>query len=392
MQSLLLLLSNRRYFAPVWLFASLNIVIGTWVLYIPAVKERLALDDGDLGLAIFCFSLGLLCVIPVSSALLKRFGLGRLTLLSVLIFAALMCLPVVAPTYVLLCASLFCCGIFASITDIGMNAMVSELEQEDDVHFMSAAHGFFSLGGVIGAGIGSLLIGTFALEVYHSLLAAAFVFITNILLASSYFHRKSKEADRGEGGKFRLGLIRPLLGLAILSVIIMGSEGAIEHWSKLYLLDIVNVSSDRLAGFGFVAFSATMTLGRFLGDGVSERFGALSIIIGGSVFAAVGFALVLTASLWVSMAGFALVGLGFSVIIPELFRLAGKGKGISPAEGISVVAGLGYAGFLASPALLGFLSDFSSLRLSFAALLVGAITAAAIGLFLRARPQVQGEG
>lgn len=388
MNSLLLILRNGRYFAPVWLFASLNIVIGTWVLYIPAVKERLVLDDGDIGLAIFGFSLGLLSIIPFSSSILKRFGLGRVSFFSVVIFGALMCLPVIAPTYALLCASLFCCGVFASLTDIGMNSMVSELEQEDNVHFMSAAHGFFSLGGVIGAGIGSIVLEYLPqLATYHSALIALVILATNLLLAASYFRRKSKEADRGEEGKFKFSLIRPLAGLALLSIIIMGSEGAIEHWSKLYLLDIVRVDSALLAGFGFVAFSATMTLGRFLGDGISERFGPLAIIIGGSLLAAMGFALILTTSLWVAMAGFALVGLGLSVIIPELFRLAGRAKGVSPAEGISVVAGLGYAGFLASPALLGFLSNLSSLWLSFLVLLFAALTASAIASFLRFRQQ-----
>lgn len=387
MQSLLLILRNPRYFAPVWLFASLNIAIGTWVLYIPKVKERLDLTDGDLGLAILCFSFGLLCIIPFSSTLLQRFGLGRLSLVGVICFGLLLCLPVIAPTYLLLCIALFCCGIFASLTDIGMNAMVSELEEEDGVHFMSAAHGFFSLGGVIGAGIGSLLLGFFPLDVHHSLLVAAFVLVTNVLLSSNYFHRVTRKGDRGEEGKFRLDLVRPLLGLAVLSILIMGSEGAIEHWSKLYLLDVVAISSEKVAGFGFVIFSATMTLGRFLGDGISSRFGALSIIIGGSLLAAAGFALVLTATLWAALIGFGLVGMGLSVIIPELFRLAGKTKGVSAAEGISVVAGLGYAGFLASPALLGFLSDLSSLRLSFAALLVGALLAATIGFTLRLRAQ-----
>lgn len=151
--------------------------------------------------------------------------------------------------------------------------MVSELEQEDDVHFMSAAHGFFSLGGVIGAGIGSLLIGQFALDLHHFIAVAAFVILSNALLAGSYFGKMSTAGDRGESGKFRFDLIRPLIGLAMLSIIIMGSEGAIEHWSKLYLLDVVNITSDRLAGFGFVAFSTAMTIGRFLGDGISKRLG-----------------------------------------------------------------------------------------------------------------------
>ncbi|MEL7160863.1 MAG: MFS transporter, partial [Bacteroidota bacterium] len=150
-------------------------------------------------------------------------------------------------------------------------------------------------------------------------------------------------------------------------------------------LDVVGLTSDKVAGFGFVAFSVTMTLGRFLGDGISSRFGALTIIIGGTLVAAMGFGLTLTAAFGPAMVGFALVGLGFSVIIPELFRLAGRAEGVSSAEGISVVAGLGYVGFLASPALLGFLSNLASLRLSFTALLVSCLVSTGIAFFLRAR-------
>ena len=70
MQSLRLILRNRRYLAPAWVFASLNIVVGTWALYIPTVKDKLGIDDGALGLALLAFSIGLLVPIPVSTAIL----------------------------------------------------------------------------------------------------------------------------------------------------------------------------------------------------------------------------------------------------------------------------------------------------------------------------------
>ena len=385
MTSLKKILTNPAYLAPAWLFTSLNIVISTWVLYVPSVKQNLGLDDGQVGVALFCFSGGLVAAIAPSSTLFKIFGLGRLTFVSVVMFAILMCLPAIAPTYLLLCAALFACGIFSSLLDIGMNSIISEIEVRDSVNIMSAAHGFFSIGGVIGAGLGSLLLGLFTSPVQHFLLVAVFIFVTNLIALRQYKSLKSRVADRGEGGKFKFSLIKPLLGFTVLAILIMGSEGAIEHWSKLYLLDVVNLSSDRVAGFGFVAFSAMMTLGRFFADGISERIGPYNIIIGGTAVASVGIALVLTATFWPAMIGFSLVGLGFSVIVPELFRLAGRAKGVSPAEGISVVAGIGYVGFLASPALLGFLSDLSSLRLSFTALLVATALSATIALVLKSR-------
>ncbi len=384
MQSLRLILSNRRYFAPSWVFASVNILVGTWALYIPSVKNKLGLDDGALGLALLAFSIGLLLTIPVSTFIIKKLGLGRTTIFALCAFGVAMLGPVLANSFVSLCGLLFIAGTMTSLTDIGMNALVSELEKEDEQNFMSAAHGFFSMGGVIGAGIGSLIIGWFAAPVWHMATVAAFVIGTNLYLSSAYRNRISAEAKQEEGG-FKIGLLRPLLGLAVLSFMIMGSEGAIEHWSKLYMLDVVKISSDQLAGFGFVAFSTTMMLGRFWGDGISRRFGPLKIIMGGTLLASLGFVSVLSGVYTLALVGFALVGLGFSVIIPELFRLAGKTEGVTSSEGIAIVAGLGYVGFLGSPALLGFLSSISSLQLSFMALLGFALAAFMIAAFLKRR-------
>lgn len=385
MHSLLLILGSRRYFAPAWIFASLNIIVGTWALYIPAVKERLQLDDGALGLALLAFSVGMLTIIPFSAKIIRLLGVGQVSFTGIILFGFAMVGPVLAPSFSVLCGCLFFAGMLTSLTDVGMNALVSNLEREDGENFMSAAHGFFSLGGVIGAGIGSLLIVVFAAPWQHMLAVALVVSGTNTYLSPSYRLAVSPPEDRQEEGGLKLGLLRPLLGLAVLSFMIMGSEGAIEHWSKLYMLDVVQTESDRWAGFGFVAFSATMMLGRFLGDGVSGRFGALKIIMGGTLLAALGFLLVLTAGYWPALIGFGLVGLGFSVIIPELFRLAGKTKGVTASEGIALVAGLGYAGFLASPALLGFLSSIGTLRLSFTVLLGVSAAAFLIAAFLKRR-------
>ena len=67
--------------------------------------------------------------------------------------------------------------------------------------------------------------------------------------------------------------------------------------------------------------------------------------------------------------GFGLLGLGLSVIIPELFRLGGKTEGVASSQGISFISGVGFFGFLIGPVLLGFLADISSLKLSFVFLL-----------------------
>lgn len=354
---------------------------GTWVLYIPKVRSKLFIDDAQLGVALFCFALGTLVMIPLSSLIIRKLGVGRVTIMGIILFSLLFLIPIIAPSYILLCGVLFIVGLSACLTDVAMNALVSEIEQDDDVHIMSASHGFFSLGGVIGAGIGGFLITYFEMPLTHMLCATIFVIVTNVLVCKEYIRIKGKKEERSKKS-FDLKLMKPLLGLTIIAFLIMGSEGAIEHWSKLYIQDIVKISSEKISGLGFVIFSIMMTLGRFFGDSVSKHFGSLAIIIGGCLISVFGFLAILSTTLIATVIGFGLVGLGFSVIIPELFRLVGKTKGVSSAEGISFVAGFGYLGFLMSPPLLGLLSKMDSLKLSFTALLIGTIVALIVTFFI----------
>ncbi|WP_299676820.1 MFS transporter [uncultured Dokdonia sp.] len=386
MNSLLLILSRKRYFAPVWVFASINIMVGTWVLYIPRVKEKLMIDDGDIGIALFCYAIGGLFAVTFSSKLIDAIGVGKATLYGIVVFALLFLFPIIAPSLVLLCVSLFVAGMSSAFTDIAMNALVSELEKEDGVHFMSAAHAFFSLGGVLGAGIGSLVIGSVTVSFMHIAVVTLVLIVTNILLSKNFIAIASKPLEKEHTG-FSLKLVKPIFALTIISFIVMGSEGSLEQWSKLYLEDVVGVSLEWLAGFGFVIFSAAMTLGRFFGDEVSSRIGSYRIIIYGLLIAIVGYMAILSRSQALSLVGFGLVGIGFSVIIPELFRVAGKAKGVTSSQGISIVAGMGFVGFMAGPAIMGSLADIYSLWTSYLALGIssGIALVAAFLLFLKRR-------
>ncbi|MGI9552683.1 MAG: MFS transporter, partial [Aurantibacter sp.] len=79
MKSLRLILSNPRYLAPAWVFASLNILFGTWAIYIPTVKENLGIDKSQLGFAIFFLSLGVFTVFPVAAKIINKIGVGKAT-------------------------------------------------------------------------------------------------------------------------------------------------------------------------------------------------------------------------------------------------------------------------------------------------------------------------
>ncbi len=368
MKSLRLILSNPRYFGPAWVFASLNILFGTWAIYIPTVKEALAIDKSQLGFAIFFLSLGVFTVFPIASTIINRLGVGKATWYGVLLSCAAAILPLLAPSYYTLMAGLFVFGASNGFTDIAMNTLVTEVEKEDNQNFMSAAHGFFSLGGVL-AGLGSFLIGPLDNPVLHMGGAIVLVLVVNIIFHSKF---KNVVAAVVEKEGFSLKLFKPLLLLGLISFIAMGSEGAIVDWSGLYLKEI-SIAPEALWGAGFLGFQITMMVGRFLGDGISAKIGSIKMVALGTLLVIAGYALVLSTNTYFAIIGFALSGLGFSVMIPEVFRIGGNVKGIESSQGVAFIAGSGYAGFLCAPPLLGKIADSSSLITCFWILLFTAL-------------------
>ncbi len=365
MESLKLILSKGRYFAPAFVFATLNVLVGTWAIYIPTITKRLGINEGELGIAIFYMALGTLLFIALAPKVMDYIGVGKATALGVLIAIFTFIIPFTTLQYHWFCIGMFIVGAFIGFTDVAMNTLVTEIEKEDDVHIMSANHGFFSLGGLLSAGIGGLFLKDTSIPIYHLLVVILIVLIINVLFIRYYYRI---EAKKNEIDKIRFKNFKPLVVLAFMAFFVMASEGAIVDWSALYL-EKVSLAKFSWIGLGFTAFSATMALGRFFGDAISKNLGAKTIILIGTIIGIIGFVLVLLVHPVFVIIGFGFVGLGLSVVIPELFRLAGRTDGIPSSQSISFISGVGFFGFLVGPVLLGYLADISSLKLSFFALL-----------------------
>ncbi|SHJ58610.1 MFS transporter [Aquimarina spongiae] len=379
MNSLFLLCSRSRYLAPAVVFSTINILFGTWAIYIPTIKNKLGIDEGTLGVAIFFMALGTITMLLSAPGIIKKLYVGKATAYGILGLLLVFPLLFVASSFYMLCFVMFFVGIFSGFTDIAMNTLVTEIEKEDGVHIMSANHGFFSLGGMVSAGIGTFFLTSITYPLYHVLVVVGIMIIVNALLVRNYIHIVSKEVEELS---FNIRHFIPLFGLILIGFCVMASEGAIVDWSALYL-EKVSKAKISWTGFGYTAFSATMALGRFLGDTISTKIGAKRTITLGTLVGGLGFIMVLLVDPIIAIAGFGFVGLGFSVIVPELFRIGGRAENIEASQGVSAIAGSGFVGFLVGPVLLGFLADISSLRLSFLALLLFAVVSFAMSFLIK---------
>jgi hypothetical protein len=97
------------------------------------------------------------------------------------------------------------------------------------------------------------------------------------------------------------------------------------------------------------------------------------VVAFGTLLVVLGYVLVLSVDTYLALLGFALSGLGFSAMVPEFFRIGGNIKGVESSQGVSFIAGSGYAGFLCAPPILGQIADGYSLVTCFWVLLFCAL-------------------
>jgi len=258
---------NPQAFSAAWAFVTLSFAFSTWVIYIPYIKDRLQLDEGDLGFALFFAALGGFMILPFTGILLRKFGDGPVTFYSTLLFCIIFLMPLNAPSYPLLCAALLLVGMSSGVMDISMNALVSTLEKEEKIFIMSGSHGFFSLGGMVGAGVGALIIPWLNHPQWHAFFISLFLILSNIYLRKYNFHRKGLHSEQPP---VHLKNLLPMLGLVIMGLFAMIGEGAVADWSAIFLKEEV-MAEEMYWGLGFAGFSFTMAGGRFLGDGLSRN-------------------------------------------------------------------------------------------------------------------------
>lgn len=347
--------------------------MSAWAPLVPFARDRLQLSGASLGALLLCLGIGSLAAMPVTGTLVARFGCRRVMCFSTLLVLMMMPLLATADSHLVMAAALMLFGAGLGMLDVAMNYQAVQVEQAADKPMMSGFHGFFSLGGILGAGTVSLL-----LSQSFSPLAATLVVMAVMLLLwrlPVLMNERLHQPDQP-------WLVIPrgwVAFLGLLCFILFLAEGAVLDWGALLLLQNPEMSP-AWAGLGYAVFSVAMTLGRFSGDKIIQRFGRYPVMLTGALTAAAGMSL----AVWlpwpeIALLAFLLVGFGLSNTVPMLFNAAGNQQDMPANLAISAMTTLGYAGILSGPALIGFISQWISLSGAFLAiaLLLLAVAASA---------------
>jgi len=332
-----------------------------FVARIPEFQSRFDLTAAQLGLTLMGGSVGVLSALTFTSSLVARFGSRAVTIFGAVGLYLALPLIAVMPHPIALWVALFLLGMFMTMMDVAMNAQGVEVERGLGKPVMSSFHGAWSIGAAVGAAMGAGTVSLHMPALIHFSIATM-IFLTLGLIGSRWLlHVEGEQGERQPPFQIPPRVLWPLGAIAFCSGI---GEGSMGDWSAVYLTKVLN-SSPALAAMGFTTFTTAMTIGRLSGDWITERLNRVLVVRVGGLVAGVGLlAAMLFPSIPSTFIGFTAMGIGLANVIPLAYSASGRVPGISPSQGISGVATIGYGAFLAGPPLVGALAQATSYRIA----------------------------
>ncbi len=340
-------------------FFTNGFMFATWVSRLPAIRSDLGASEPELGAALLAIAAAAVVAMPLTSRLCDRFSLRRVLTTAMVACTAMFVVASLAPHIVVLGAVLLLVGFAYGTWDVSMNAAAHDIEVAVNRPLMPRFHGAFSVGGLIGAGLGALAAAIGLAVGAHFALAAVAVFIT-ALLTSRHLPDVSRAPTDPPAAQRRRVITPRLVLLGLLTACTTLGEGAAADWGAIFLTD-ERAAQESVAAIGYAGFAGAMAIGRFSGTWVLTHISRVAALRASGVLASVSvLALVAvdsTATGLVAMIGW---GLGVALVFPAAMS-AGAENSLRPAQGIATVATIGYGGFLVGPPMIGFVAGAAGL-------------------------------
>lgn len=325
---------------------------GNWDARLPAIRGRLGLDSGELGLVIFAVTLATVAVLPLAGWLSARIGSRGPSAAGLLCAGAGISAAAFVPSYATLLPLACVIGAGWGTVDVAANAHGVSLEQALGRRILSSLHSAWSFGLLAGSGLAA------GAAASHVGIRVQFPVVAGAAVVALAVATPSLLPDTGAAvDSAHFALPRGPLALpALLMFCAFFVEAATISWAAIFLTGPVGTSA-AVGAAGLAAFSLSMALARLVGDRLLERWGIGGLAVRSGALTCAGLALALaTRSPVPAFVGLACIGAAGAPIIPALLRVGGTVAGVAPGAGIAAVATAGYAGSLVNGPAIGFLA------------------------------------
>ena len=378
-------------------FTGCGFATASWATRIPQVRDGLGLTPSRLGLVLLAIAAGSIVSLVLAGPLVARFG-SRATVATMagLLLVALSAVGIGYPYGVgPVVAGLFLFGFANGAWDVAMNVQGAVVEGRLGKSIMPRFHAGYSVGTVAGALVGA---GAVALRVsvtIHLICSAVGIGVLVMLAVRTFGPDDEQPADgqpaaaAGPGGGLRRTLAtwrEPrtlLIGVFVLAFAF--AEGAGIDWISIAVIDGYG-SVQTVGTLAFASFLTAMTIGRWFGPALLDRYGRVAVVRLLTVLSLAGLMLfVFGPNVATAFAGALLWGAGAALGFPVGMSAAADDPARAPAR-VSVVASIGYCAFLGGPPLIGFLGDHITVLKALTAVAVLLAVAAAAAGALRPLP------
>jgi MFS family permease len=385
--------------------------MSSWVTQTPVIRDLIGATTAQMGIVLFGVSVGSMAGILASGALVARWGARPIIVSGTAGIAAslgiIACGTALGSAAVVM-AGLAVFGLGMGCAEVAMTVEGAEVETRTGRPFLSLVHGSYSLGTLVGSGLGIVAVSSGIMPLVHLPVIGALIAIALLraarelppatgrtrptapvttTAAAAVTATEAAAAPAAARHGLRRVVGPRLLLIALITLAMALAEGTANDWLPLVMVD--GHGLDPRAGSAmFAVFAAAMTVGRFLGNPVVARFGRARVLAVSAGFGVLGLGLVsFVEHLPLAIAAVVLWGLGTSLGFPVAISAAGS-SGPGAASRIAVASMIGYLALLAGPPVLGFAGEHWGLR---AALLIPlAVMVLAIPAARAARPVDQG--
>ena len=351
----------------------------------PIIKSNLSVSDDTYDALLLIAAVGALAAMWLAP-LADRFA-GKFSLpLGALLVALGFLWAGVSPNVIAFLVAMTITSAGSGIVDVLVNARIAGIEARSKRNLMNLNHGLYSF-----AYAGSALLTGAAREAgwqpihVFGVMAALVVALCVVMYGAD---NDVGDDAHDEDAPNVPGLFIWVIGIIVLMAFL--AEASSEGWSALHIERTLGGGAGEGA-LGPALLGLTMGFGRLSGHIIS-RYVSDHILIGlALVMSASGLALAASAqSVMMAYAGFALGGLGISVVAPVALALLGRS--VPPQarlKAISRASVVGYSAYFVGPPLMGFVSEGFGLRVSFylVAALLGLVAVTLVPLMVRLRPK-----
>lgn len=385
--------ARRARVAVVLLFAVNGLLPAAWIARLVEIQQDAALSDAALGLVLSSGAAGGLALGLLAGPLAARWGSGRVAVVA-FVGMALVTMPLgwLSSAW-LLALSLFVIFGLDAVMDATMNAHAVRVQKAYGRSILNSFHAWWSLGAVAGSGLAAITaalgwaLGPYLLVLSVLLLAVAVLAgVWTLPGADPHTHRDEPAGGAVEGSTemtsapTRGAVLRwAVLALGMFIMLAVTVEDVPSRWSSVYLADAG--ATGGLVSMGLVAFTASMALGRFVGDRFVDQWGEVAVTRWGMGISAVALgAALVQGSVAAYLIACLVVGFGVATLFPSAIHAAAHLPGLRPATGVAVVSWVSRAGFLVAPVIVGLVASTAGIGWG-----VGLAVLAAAGLVPLAR-------